>query len=204
MLFLIWLSLFIPFGAISLLFSSSILDPYRPRSVSFSVISFCLFILLMRLSRQECWSGLPFPSPADHALSELPTVTRPYGVAAAAAAKLLQLCPTLCDPIDGSPPGSAIPGILQARTLEWVAISFSCVWKWKTRVKLLQLCPILCDPMDCSLPGSSIHGIFQASVLEWVAIAFSTYGVAHVSAGIYPRSTKIVQDLQFNQHDIPH
>ena len=46
-------------------------------------------------------------------------------VAAAAAAKSLQLCPTLCDPIDGSPPGSAVPGILQARTLEWVAISFS-------------------------------------------------------------------------------
>ena len=45
--------------------------------------------------------------------------------AAAAAAKLLQSCPTLCDPIDGSPPGSSIPGILQARTLEWVAISFS-------------------------------------------------------------------------------
>ena len=49
--------------------------------------------------------------------------------AAAAAAKLLQLCPTLCDPIDGSPPGSAIPGILQARTLEWVAISFSTACK---------------------------------------------------------------------------
>ena len=49
--------------------------------------------------------------------------------AAAAAAKSLQLCPTLCDPIDGSPPGSAIPGILQARTLEWVAISFSNAWK---------------------------------------------------------------------------
>ena len=48
-----------------------------------------------------------------------------YASAAAAAAKLLQLCPTLCDPIDGSPPGSAVPGILQARTLEWVAISFS-------------------------------------------------------------------------------
>ena len=46
-------------------------------------------------------------------------------VAAAAAAKSLQSCPTLCDPIDGSPPGSALPGILQARTLEWVAISFS-------------------------------------------------------------------------------
>ena len=51
---------------------------------------------------------------------------------AAAAAKSLQLCPTLCDPIDGSPPGSSIPGILRARTLEWVAISFSNAWKWKS------------------------------------------------------------------------
>ena len=55
--------------------------------------------------------------------------------AAAAAAKSLQACPTLCDPIDGSPPGSPIPGILQARTLEWVAISFSNAWKWKNKVK---------------------------------------------------------------------
>ena len=51
------------------------------------------------------------------------------------AAKLLQSCQTLCDPIDGSPPGSAVPGILQARTLEWVAISFSNAWKWKVKVK---------------------------------------------------------------------
>ena len=55
----------------------------------------------------------------------------------AAAAELLQLCPTLCDPIDGSPPGSPVPGILQARTLEWVAISFSNAWKWKVKVKSL-------------------------------------------------------------------
>jgi len=55
----------------------------------------------------------------------------------AAAAKSLQSCPTLCDPIDGSPPGSPIPGILQARTLEWVAISFSNAWKWKVKVKSL-------------------------------------------------------------------
>ena len=52
-----------------------------------------------------------------------------YTAAAAAAAKSLQLCPTLCDPIDGNPPGSPVPGILQARTLEWVAISFSNAWK---------------------------------------------------------------------------
>ena len=55
----------------------------------------------------------------------------------AAAAKSLQSCPTLCDPIDGSPPGSSVPGILQARILEWVAISFSNAWKWKVKVKLL-------------------------------------------------------------------
>ena len=55
----------------------------------------------------------------------------------AAAAKSLQLCPTLCNPIDGSPPDSPIPGILQARTLEWVVNSFSSAWKWKVKVKLL-------------------------------------------------------------------
>ena len=89
-------------------------------------------------------------------------------------AKLLQLCPTLCDPIDSSPPGSTIPGILQARTQEWVAISFSNPWKW-SESEVAQSCPTLWDPMDCSLPGSSVHGIFQARVLEWGAIAFSDY-----------------------------
>ena len=92
----------------------------------------------------------------------------------AAAAKLLQSCPTLCDPIDGSPPGSPAPGILQARTLEWVAIFFSNAWKWKVKVKPLSRVR-LSDPMDCSLPGSSVHGIFQARVLEWGAIAFSNH-----------------------------
>ena len=91
--------------------------------------------------------------------------------AAAAAAKSLQSCPTLCDPIDCSPPGSPIPGILQARTQEWVAISSSNAWKWKVKVKSLSRAQIR-DPMDCSLPGSSIHGVFQARVLEWVAVAY--------------------------------
>ena len=65
---------------------------------------------------------------------------------AAAAAKLLQLCPTLCNPIDGSPPGSPIPGILQARTLEWVAISFSIVGKWKVKVKSLSHVQLVATP----------------------------------------------------------
>ena len=59
--------------------------------------------------------------------------------APAAAAKSLQSCPTLCNPIDGSLPGSPVPGILWARTLEWVAISFSNEWKWKVKVKSLSL-----------------------------------------------------------------
>ena len=64
----------------------------------------------------------------------------------AAAAKSLQSCPTLCDLIDGSPPGSPITGILQARTLEWVAISFSNAWKWKVKVKSLSRVWLLATP----------------------------------------------------------
>ena len=65
---------------------------------------------------------------------------------ATAAAKSLQSCPTLCDPIDGSPPGSPVPGILQTRTLEWVAISFSNKWKWKNKVKSLSRVRLLVTP----------------------------------------------------------
>ena len=66
--------------------------------------------------------------------------------AAAAAAKSLQSCPPLCDPIDGSPPGSPVPGILQARTLEWVAISLSSAWKWKVKVKSLSRVRLFASP----------------------------------------------------------
>ena len=65
---------------------------------------------------------------------------------AATAAKSLQSCPTLCDPIDGSPPGSPVPGILQARTLEWAAISFSSAWKWKGKVKSISHARLLATP----------------------------------------------------------
>ena len=75
---------------------------------------------------------------------------------AAAAAKSLQSCPTLCDPIDGRPPGSSVPEILKARILEWVAMSFSYACM---HAKSLQSCPTLCDTIDGSPPGSSVHGI---------------------------------------------
>ena len=94
----------------------------------------------------------------------------------AAAAKSLQSCLTLWDPRDSSPPGSPLPGILHARTLEWVATAFSNAWKWKVKVKLLSHVQ-LSDPMDYSPPGSSVHGIFQARGLEWGAIAFSDSSV---------------------------
>ena len=100
--------------------------------------------LAMEFSRQECWTGLPFPSPGDlpdpgieHGFPALQADSLPsellgkpinklcYAAAAAATAKSLQLCLTLCDPMDSSPPGSSVHGILQARILEWVAISFS-------------------------------------------------------------------------------
>ena len=93
----------------------------------------------------------------------------------AAAAKLLQLCPIVCDPIDGSPPGSSVPGILQTRILEWVAISFFNAWKWKVKVKLLSSVQLFSTPWTVvASQAPTIHGIFQARVLEWVAISFSS------------------------------
>ena len=133
----------------------------------------------MEFSRQEYWSGLPFPFSSGSsqtrdqasvscivgrfftiwatqevlvfplALLNCPPllISHPYSaVAAATAAKSLQLRPTLCDPIDGSPPGSPVPWILQARTLEWVAISLSNAWKWKVKVKSLSHVRLLATP----------------------------------------------------------
>ena len=86
---------------------------------------------------------------------------------AAAAAESLQLCPTLHDPIDGSPLGCPIPGILQAKkTGVGCHFLLQCM-KVKSESEIAQSCPTLSDPMDCSPPSSSVHGIFQARVLEW-------------------------------------
>ena len=74
------------------------------------------------------------------------TVFLIYSSLSAATAKSLQSCPTLCNPRDGSPPGSPVPGILQARTLEWVATSFSNAWKWNVKVKSLSRVWLLATP----------------------------------------------------------
>ena len=115
----------------------------------------------MGFSRQEYWSGLPFPSPGNlpnpgieprsqvsHIVDRRFTVwaTREAQCTLAAAAKSLQSCPTLCYSLDGSPPGSPVPGILQARILEWVAISFFKAWKWKVKGKSLSRVRLLATP----------------------------------------------------------
>ena len=91
--------------------------------------------------------------------------------AAAAAAKSLQSCLTLCDPIDGSPPSLPRPWDSPGKNAG-VGCHFLQCMKVKNESEVAQSCPTLSDPMDCSPPGSSVHGIFQARVLEWGAIAF--------------------------------
>ena len=86
----------------------------------------------------------------------LPSVE--YVLYTAAAAKSLQSCPTLCDPIDGSPPGSPVLGILQARALEWAAISFSNAWKWKVKVQLLSQVQLLATPWTAAYQAPASMG----------------------------------------------
>ena len=90
--------------------------------------------------------------------------------AATAAAKSIQLCLTLCDPIDSSPSGSTVPGILQARTLEWVAISFSNAWKWKEKVKSLSCAQLLAIPWTAAYQASPFMGFSRQEY--WSGVPF--------------------------------
>ena len=102
--------------------------------------------------------------------------------AAAAAAKSLQSCPTLCDPIDGSPPGSPIPGILQARTLEWVAISFPSAWKWKVKVKSLSRVRLLATPWTSAYQAPPSMGFSRQEY--WSGLPLPS----PPTPGVYPNS----------------
>ena len=105
---------------------------------------------------------------------------------AAAAAKSLQSCPTLCDPIDGSLPGSPIPGILQARTLEWVAISFSNAWKWKVKVKSLSRVRLLETPWTAAHQTPLSMGFSRQEYWSGVPSLWLTLG-----------STKLAKSFSF-------
>ena len=96
--------------------------------------------------------------------------------AAATAAKSLQLCRTLCDAIEGSPPGSSVPGILHAKMLEWVAISFSNAWKWKVKVKWLSLVRLFTTPWTAAYQALRSMGVYRQrywSEIIMLAIGFS-------------------------------
>ena len=92
----------------------------------------------------------------------------------AAAAKSLQSCPTLCNPIDGSPSGSPVPGILQARTLEWGAISFSNAWKWKMKVKLLSRVRLLVTPWTAAYQAPPSMGVSRQEYWSGVPLPSPT------------------------------
>jgi len=106
--------------------------------------------------------------PTDKGISAI--VDSGKHTASTAAAKSLQSCPTLCDPMDSSPPGS--PPLGFSRQEHWSGLPFPSPMH---ESEVAQSCLTLSDPMDCSPPGFSVHGIFQARVLEWGAIAFSKY-----------------------------
>ena len=143
-------------------------DRHSDSCFSLNLVSRCRHSLSYLL--RACLSG--FLSPLDgsvcpHSYNWIPRVR------AAAAAKSHQSFLTLCDPIDGSPPGSHpwdSPGMNTGVVCHFL---LQCM-KVKSESEVARLCLTLSDPMDCSLPGFSVHGIFQAIVLEWGAIAFSS------------------------------
>ena len=110
---------------------------------------------------------------------------------AGATAKSLQSCPTLCDPIDGSPPGAPIPGILQARALEWVAISFSNAWKWKVKVKSLSLIRLFATPWTAAYQAPPSMGFSRQEY--WSGVPLPSPG--HLpDPGVEPRSPALQAD----------
>ena len=108
-----------------------------------------------------------------------------HGHAAAAAAKSLQSCPTLCDPIDGSPPGSPVPEILQVRTLEWVAMSFSNAWKWKVKVKSLSRVRLFTTPWTAAYQASPSMGFSRQQYWSGVPLPSLSMGIG---VGVAKRS----------------
>ena len=110
---------------------------------------------------------------------------------AAAAAKSLQSCLTLCDPIDSSPPGFPVPGIPQARTLEWVAISFSNAWKWKVKVKSLSCIQLLATPWTAAYQAPPSMGFSRQEYWSGVPLPSPIYH----SSGIYFITVSIHTDI---------
>ena len=116
---------------------------------------------------------------------------------AAAAAKLLQSCPTLCDPRDGSPRGSPAPGILQERTLEWVAISFSNAWKWKVKVKSLSGVQLCATPWTAAHQAPPSMGFSRQE--GWSGVPLPSPISPSISL-FYDSDAAVLSTYKFNMH----
>ena len=129
----------------------------------------------------------------------LPQSPPPTFLAAAAAAKLLQWCPTLCDPTDGSPPGSPVPGILQARTLEWVAISFSNAWKWKVKLKSVSCVRLFATPWTAAYQAPPSMGFSRQECWSG-APSPSLWKLASVTRNLNFKFYLTLVNLNINRH----
>ena len=143
---------------------------------------------IMTFPKFICWNAksqyLSMKHCFEIGLREVIKLSEVIAAAAAAAAKSLQSCPTLCDPIDGSPSGSPVPGILQARTLEWVAISFSNAGKWQVKVKSLSPVWLLATPWTAAYQAPPSMGFSRQeywsgvplpSLSEVIKVALTQY-----------------------------
>ena len=122
---------------------------------------------MFRIKDKKDNSNRPEPCP-----QEVPPLSI---ITAAAAAKSLQLCPTLCDPIDSSPPGYPVPRILQARTLEWVAISFSNAWKWKVKAKSISCVRLLVTPWTAAYQAPLSMGVSRQEYWSGLPLPSPTF-----------------------------
>ena len=138
-------------------------------------------VYFFKLSGIECGPVIVIDSELQN-LSLSFTVSKGWiiSAAAAAAAKSLQSCPTLCDPIDGSPPGSPVPEILQARTLECVAISFSNAWKWKVKGKSLSHVRLFMTPWTAAYQAPPSMGFFKQEHWSGVPLLSLVYLISRL------------------------
>ena len=152
----------------------------------------CHFLLQGIFSTQGSNLSLPHYRQTLYCLSHQESPSFDLNDYAAAAAKSLQSCPTLCDPIDGSPPGSSIPGILQARTLEWVAISFSNAWKWKVKVKLLSHVRLLATPWTIAYQAPPSMGFSRQEYWNGLPLPspLNNYIMTQINIGLWEIYTK--------------
>ena len=146
-----------------------------------NLLYICDFLNLVSIDHADERIWKPFPLPCQYLVIQL---TWMFIIIPAKSAKSLQSCPTVCDPTDGSPPGSAIPEILQARTLEWVAISFSNAWNWKVKVKSFSCVRLLATPWTTAYQAPPSMGFSRQEYWSGVLLGSKKYAILSESHSV--------------------